>query len=166
MKPPLITVFLAAAALLAGGCQKAADVATETAIERATGQRVEVDRDGNQLRIRSGEGEITVASGDGVALPADFPDDVFLPSNYAVSSVMDVGGARLVNLEAEGQVSAMFDAARADMEGKGWSQTLALQQADSAMLGFSQGEREVAYTVTRHNGEGLMVGIQIRGSRQ
>ena len=166
MKRPLIPMFLAAAVLLAAGCQKAADVATETAIERATGQRVEVDRNGNQVRIRSGEGEITVASGEGVALPADFPDDIFLPSTYAVSSVMDVGGARLVNLEAEGQVAAMFDAARADMERRGWSQTLAMQQADSAMLGFSKGEREVAYTFTSHNGEALMVGIQIRGSRQ
>ena len=166
MKLRLISACLAASALLAAGCQKAADVATEKAIERATGQRVEVDRDGNQVRLRSEEGEITVASGEGVALPVDFPDDVFLPANFRVSSVMDVGNARLVNLEAEGQVTTMFDAARADMESKGWTQTLAMQQADGAMLGFSKDDREVAYTFSHHNGEGLMVGIQIRGSRR
>ena len=166
MSHPLIPVLLAAAVLLAGGCQKAADVATEQAVERATGQRVEVDRDGNQVRIRSNEGEMTIASGEGVALPADFPDDVFLPSTYGVSSVMDIGGARLVNLETEGEVPAVFDAARADMERKGWTQTLAMQQADSAMLGCRQGEREAAYTFTRHNGAGLTIGIQLRGTRQ
>src|SRR5690606_31718744 len=97
-----------------------------------------------------------------VALPTDFPGDVFLPASYDIDSVMDVGGARLVSLEAEGSVTSMFKAARTDMQRKGWSQTLAMQQADSAMLGFSHGEREATYTFTGRNGQQLMVGIQLR----
>lgn len=168
MQPLLFPLLLAGALLVLAGCQKAADAATEAAIERASGHQVQVDRDGERLRISSVDGGTTIDTGAGVALPADFPDDVFLPATYGVSSVMDVGGARLVSLESEGTVAAMFDAARAEMERRGWSQTLAMQQAESAMLGFSLDERETTYTFSRHNGGPLMVGIQVRdkASRQ
>lgn len=168
MRHPLPLLFAVAATLLAGGCQKAADAATEAAIERASGQQVAIDRDGNRMRISSGNGadEVSIVTGDGVALPADFPDDVFLPTRYGVSSVMDIGGARLLNLQSEGAVATVFEDARASMEGKGWSQTLAMQQADSAMLGFSRDGREATYTFTRHGDDQLMVGIQLREQAQ
>lgn len=161
MRHALLPLLLAAT-LASAGCQKAADAATEAAIERASGHKVDIDRDGNRLRIGTAEGMLTIDAGDGVALPADFPDDLYLPPTYGVSSVMDINGARLVNLESEGPVSSMFEAARAAMADKGWSQTLAMQQADSAMLGFSHGSREATYTFTRHGGSQLMVGIQLR----
>lgn len=162
MRQPLLPLLLAAAALAAAGCQKAADAAAEAAIERASGQKVDIERDGNRVHIGTGEGGIAITAGEGVALPADFPDDLYLPPTYGVSSVMDINGARLVNLESDGPVSSMFEAARAAMADKGWSQILAMQQADSAMLGFSHGEREATYTFTRHGTGQLMVGIQLR----
>lgn len=167
MHHPLLPALLASAALLAAsGCQKAADAATEAAIERASGQKVEINRDGNTLRIDTKEGGMTIATGDDLVLPADFPDDLFLPSNYAVSSVMDINGARLVSLESEGSLTSAFDAARSTMERSGWSQTLAMQQADSAMLGFSRDGRVANYTFTRRGEEQVMVGIQLRDAEE
>lgn len=162
MRHLLLPLLLAGAVTAGTGCQRAADAAAEAAIERASGQRVEVDRDGNRMRIRSADGDAVIATGSGIALPADFPDDVFLPPSYGVSSVMDIGGARLLSLESDGSVPSMFDAARTAMERSGWTQNLAMQQADSAMLGFSQGEREATYTFTRRGDQQLMVGIQLR----
>ena len=162
MRYPMLPLLLTLAVALGAGCQRAADAATEAAIERASGKRVQVDRDGDRVRIRHADGDLQVAAGDGMALPADFPDDLFLPANYAVSSVMDVGGARLVNLESEGPVTPMFEATRTGMAEMGWSQTLAMQQPDSAMLGFSRDGREATYTFTRHGTGPLMIGIQLR----
>lgn len=162
MRHALPLLLAAAATLLAGGCRNAADAAAEAAIERASGRQIDIDRDGNRMRIGSGDDQIEIVTGEGVALPADFPDDVFLPASYGVSSVMDVGGARLLNLQTEGALAAVFENARAAMQGRGWSQTLAMQQADSAMLGFSRDGREAAYTFTRHGDDQLMIGIQLR----
>ena len=163
MRHPLRPLLIAGMAIVAAaGCQKAADAATEAAIKRASGHDVEIDRDGDRIRIRAADGEASFAAGDGIALPDDFPDDLFLPEAYGVSSVMDIGGARLLSLESGGSVPSMFDAARSSMEARGWSQTLAMQQAESAMLGFSQGEREATYTFTRSGDGQLMVGIQLR----
>ncbi|MEN1941221.1 hypothetical protein WCE41_08800 [Luteimonas sp. MJ246] len=164
MQHPLRPALLAGLVLLASGCEKAADAAAEAAIERATGKQMEVDRDGSRLHVRAGDETLAIAAGAGVALPADFPGDVFLPASYGINSVMDVGGARLVNLESQGSLTAMFEAARADMERKGWSRTLAMQQADSAMLGFSDGTREATYTFASRTGGQLLVGIQLRDS--
>lgn len=168
MRHSLVALILAGLGLLsAPGCHRAADAAAEVAIERASGQSVSVDRDGDRLRISTADGDMHIAGGDGMALPADFPDDLFLPARYGVTSVMDVGGARLVSLESDGAVTTAFEAARSAMAGKGWSQTLAMQQPDSAMLGFSHGEREATYTFTRHASGPLLVGIQLRdASRQ
>lgn len=163
MRQPVPLLLLVGIGLLgASGCHRAADAATEVAIQRASGQELSVDHDGDQPRIATGGGGVGIAAGRGMALPADFPDDLFLPSRYGVTSVMDVGGARLVSLESDGTVAAMFEAARTAMAGKGWSQTLAMQQADSAMLGFSHGGREATYTFARHTGGPLLVGIQLR----
>jgi len=162
MRHLLLPLLLAGLAVAVAGCQRAADAAAEAAIERASGQRVDIDRDGDRMRIRTADGEVSFASGNGIALPDDFPDDLFLPDSYGVSSVMDIGGARLLSLESDGTVASMFDAARASMGRSGWTQTLAMQQADSAMLGFSQGEREATYTFTRGGDRQLMVGIQLR----
>ena len=165
MHHPLLTILVAAIALAAGGCQKAADAATEAAIERASGQKVSVDRRGDAMHISTPEGELKIATGEGIALPTDFPDDVFLPSTYGVVSVMDISGARLVNLNSDGSVASMFEAARSGMADRGWTQTLAIQQADSAMLGFARDDRETTYTFTRHGGgEQLAVSIQLRDS--
>lgn len=168
MRHPFLLLCVAGlVAATATSCHRAADAAAEVAIERASGQSVSVDRDGNRLRVTSADGSMQIAAGEGIALPADFPEDLFLPPRYGVTSVMDVGGARLVNLESDGAVAPMFEAARSAMAGKGWSQTLAMQQADSAMLGFSHGDREATYTFSRHSGGPLMVGIQLRdASRQ
>lgn len=164
MRHPLPLLLAAVLSLSASGCQKAADAATEAAIERASGQKMEIDRDGNRMRISTGNGEdeVSIVTGDGIALPADFPDDLFLPAVYDLSSVMDIGGARLLNLQAEGAMAAMFEDTRAAMQDQGWAQTLAMQQSDSAMLGFSRDGREATYTFTPHGDDALMVGIQLR----
>ena len=164
----LLLPLLVAGMVAGAGCQRAADAAAEAAVGRASGQGVEVDRDGDRMRIGAADGDMGIATGNGIALPGDFPDDLFLPASYGVSSVMDIGGARLLSLESDGSVSSMFDSARAAMEDHGWTQTLAMQQADSAMLGFSHGPREATYTFTRHAGGPLLVGIQLRdgSSRQ
>ena len=164
MRHPLLPLLLATLALALAGCQKAADAAAEAAIERASGQRVEIDRDGDRMRIRTDEGEVAIATGNGIALPDDFPEDLFLPPSYDLNSVMDIGDARLLNLESKGSVPSMFDAARASMEGRGWSQTMAVQQAESAMLGFAREGREATYSFTRSGDGQLMVGIQLRNS--
>ncbi|QCO68634.1 hypothetical protein E4582_10215 [Luteimonas yindakuii] len=77
-----------------------------------------------------------------LALPDDFPADLYLPPGYDLRSMMDVDGTRVVGVQVHGNMGALFADARAGMQGLGWRQTLALQRAsDGAMLSFEKGPR-------------------------
>src|SRR5690606_5036320 len=90
---------------------------------------------------RHGAG-VAAARGEALPLPADFPDDVYLPPDYRIDSLMDRGNLRVVSLRAPGQVSSLFEAARSSMGERGWKQTLAMREAgDSAMLSYEKADR-------------------------
>jgi hypothetical protein len=155
MRHPSLPTLLACAVLALAGCQKAVDVA----MERAGGEPVE--------RVAGGGGAPALRDGHSVALPADFPDDLFLPGEYGITSVMDMGRARIVNMTAVGTMAPLFESTRAGMRGHGWQQTLAVQQSDSAMLGFEKGGREVAYSFSPAGEDGrVTMGLQVLDDRQ
>ena len=90
---------LALAALaLATGCQKAQEKAQETAmeaaIEQATGNKVDIEKDGNAVSIKTNEGDIKIASaaeGGTVALPDGFPGDLHLPAQRRIENRQAIG---------------------------------------------------------------------------
>jgi hypothetical protein len=164
MRQLLLPALLACAVPGLSGCQKAMDAAASTAIARAGGDPREVDG----TRIRTGHSDDAAPPPvHGVALPVDFPEDLFLPGEYGVTSVMDMGRTRIVNLTAAGAMSPLFESTRASMRDQGWQQTLAVQQADSALLGFAKEGREVAYSFAPAAERGkVAMALQVLAARQ
>ena len=154
-------------ALAAGGCQKVGQTAADAAIARATG--VAIDRDGEQAGLHGGEAAPDARSGRQVALPADFPEDVYLPVHYQVNSVMDLQGVSMISLSVPGEVGALLADARETMRAAGWTQSMSAQHsADSAVLAFEKGEggprRSATLSFNRNNGdEHVIVGVQLQG---
>lgn len=161
-------VLSACLILSLAACQKAADAAAETAIERASGQKVDVDRDGDRMRIKTADGELNMQSGKALPLPADFPKDVYLPGRYAVNSVMDMGGTQMISVATNGEVSGLFTDAQHAMGQEGWKQTMSMQHsADSAMLSFEKGERAAVLSFNQGEGDnGVVMGVQLREENQ
>jgi hypothetical protein len=162
---------LCLALLLAlGACQKVGETAADVAIERATGTSVE--RDGDQVTLRSADGQVAIQTGDSVPLPEDFPADVYLPEGYQVNSVMDLQGVSMVSLTAPGQVSGLFAAARESMQSQGWTQSMSAQHsADTAMIAFEKGadqaRRSATLSFNRNNGDDhVIVAVQLQGEHQ
>ncbi|GAA4856289.1 hypothetical protein GCM10023332_04940 [Luteimonas vadosa] len=149
-------------------CEKAADAATESAIERASGQQVDVDRDGDRLSVKTADGEFVVQSGESLPLPADFPDDVYLPDRYSVNSVMDMGGTRMVSVTTQGKVAGIFGAAQQAMAKAGWTQTMSMQHSvDTAMLSYEKDHRAAVLSFNKGEGsDGVVMGVQLRTETQ
>ncbi|MFP7723365.1 hypothetical protein [Lysobacter sp. A3-1-A15] len=167
--PSVPVLWLALPALLlAAGCSKSPDeLAAEAAIRAATGHEVKVERDGDQVTFNTDQGEMRIAGGDDLALPDAFPDDIYLPPDYRVTSVMDMGGTHVVSLSTRGRANALFEEARGAMEKSGWRQTMAMQHdADNAMLAFEKGERATVLSFNGADGGEVQVGVQLRDSRQ
>lgn len=157
-----LCVVAFAACLLSAGCQRAADGLADSAIERASGGQVKVDRDGDVVRLKTPEGEMTVQGGDSLSLPGTFPDDVYLPAGYAINSVMDLNGISMVNLRAPGRVPGLFADARKAMADQGWSETMAMQHsADSGILAFEKASRGATLAFSDGGDADVAVSVQL-----
>ena len=85
----LLLALAIAAACALPGCQRASETIAEKAIEQASGDKVDIKQDGDTVSIKTEQGEMKVApaqDGGSVALPADFPTDVFLPEPRTIST--------------------------------------------------------------------------------
>lgn len=157
-----LCALVAAIALAGTGCQRAAD----GAVERASGGRVEIERDGDAVVVKSATGQVAVQGGDSLPLPATFPKDVYLPEGYAINSVMDLEGVNVLNLRAPGKVPTLFADAREAMAGHGWKETMAMQHSvDSAMLAYEKAERSATLAFNDGGEHGVSLSVQLNPGR-
>ncbi|TWH99378.1 hypothetical protein IP90_03117 [Luteimonas cucumeris] len=157
-----VALALLLAPLLLAGCQKAGDALAEAALEKASGNKVDIDPDGKGgVTLKTEKGEVNINSGDDLPLPKGFPGDLFLPEAYRVESVMEMGGAQVLSLRTQGAVPALYVDARAAMAKQGWKETMAMQpQADNALVSFEK-ERRVAMLSFSAEDDDVVVGVQL-----
>ncbi|MDN5781244.1 MAG: hypothetical protein L0H23_04335 [Luteimonas sp.] len=107
-----------------------------------------------------------IARGDVLSLPDDFPDDIYLPADYRINSLMDRGLLRVVSLRVPGHVSTLFNDARTNMDQRGWTQTLAMRDAgDSALLNYEKDGRAAVLSFSDDHGKGgVTMNVQLRSS--
>ena len=133
--------------------ERAQEAAVEAALEQATGAKVDVEKSGNAMTIKTGQGDIAIATaedGGSVALPADFPADVFLPGQRKVASAMDMAGMQMVNLTTPSAMAAVSTDLEKAMQAQGWKREMAMQAAaDSATLIYSKDKRQAVYTLLK-----------------
>jgi hypothetical protein len=155
-------LVLACVLLLSAGCKRAADGLADTAIERASGGQVKVDRDGDTVRLKTPEGEMTVQGGEALPLPETFPEDVYLPKDYAINSVMDINGMSMVSMRAPGRVPGLFADARKAMVDQGWKETMAMQHSsDSGILAFEKDTRGATLAFSDAGDADVAVSVQL-----
>ena len=158
---PVLAALVIASALPA--CKKAQDAAVESAIERATGSKVDIDKDGNSMTIKTEQGDLSITTaqdGDSVALPADFPTDIFLPAEHRVASAMDMAGMKMVNLTTAGTVAALSSEVEKTMQAGGWKREMAMQADGSSTLMYSKDKRQVVYQLIKADDGGTQLAIR------
>ena len=155
-------LVLSVAALCVAGCgQSPGERLAEAALEASTGQKVDVSEDGGKDTLKTDRGEMKISGGEGATLPAGFPQDVYLPADYKVSSSMELPGAMVVSLETEGQVAAMAADASKRMQAQGWKQTMAMQnEGDNQMFVFEKEQRNATVSFSRED-DVVTVGLQL-----
>lgn len=159
---------LACALVLLGGCARsaseaAAEAATGAAIAAATGQEVKVEAAGERVTIGTGEEAIRLRQGAALTLPADFPRDVYLPGDYRIRSVMEMGGTRVLNLSAPGTSGQLFADARAAMAQDRWTLGTSMQHAgDASMLSFEKDGRVAVLSFVPGTDGDVQIGMQLR----
>lgn len=171
---PRLTIprTLLLAALIVGvfalpGCKRAGEAIAEKAIEQASGDKVDIDQDGETVSIKTDQGEMTVATaqdGGSVALPADFPTDVFLPEQRTVSSAMDMGGMKAVNIATRTTMAQVSADVEKTMQAQGWKREMSMQSsADSSTLIYSKDKRQAVYQLIKTEDGGTQLAVRTGG---
>ncbi len=148
-------------------CQKAAEKMTEAALEKATGNKVDLKRDGSAMSIKTDEGELKMAAsvdGESVPMPDDFPQDVYLPDKGKINSAMDMAGMKMVNIISNapsGEISAQV---QKSMEAQGWKREMAMQgEEGSATFVYSKDKRQTVYQMMKNDEGGTQIAIRTGG---
>ena len=146
---------------LAACGESAGEAAAAAALEASGAQDVEIDEDGESISYRTGQGEVTITGGESATLPADFPDDIYLPDAYVVESTLSMNADLFIGLAVEGDVPSLYSAARESMAGHGWRETMAaMENNDNGLLTFEKDDRGAVLSMSRGEG-GTTMGLQL-----
>ena len=143
--------------------KKTEDSVAEAAIEQATDKDVDVQSDGDSMTVQAGDAEIKIATaedGGSVALPADFPSDVFLPAQRAVNRAMDMGGMKMVNITTSALPSAVSADVEKAMQAQGWMREMAMQGEGRSTLIYTKDKRQAVYQMMKADGGGTQVAVR------
>lgn len=167
-KPHAMLLALAIAAVLTlPGCKRASDAVAEQAIEHSSGEKVDIERHGDTVSIKTDKGEMKVATaqdGASVALPADFPTDVFLPEQRTISSAMDMGGMKAVNIATSASPAQVSADVEKTMQAQGWKREMSMQTgADSSTLIYSKDKRQAVYQMMKAEDGGTQLAVRTGG---
>lgn len=154
---PLLMLLLAA-------CGKSPqEAATETAIKAATGKDAKVENNGDQstVTMQTDQGQMKIQTGAGLSLPGDFPKDVYLPADYQIQNVVQMGPVNTVVLAVNGESQALVAEITGKMEAQGWKTAMSMQSGDhGSLLTFTQDKRSAVYTVAPSPDGKLTVQVQ------
>ena len=135
----------------------------ETAIESATGAKFDVDKDGNEVTIKTEQGDLRIATaedGGSVAMPANFPKAVFLPADNTLASAMDMGGMQMLNMTTPQELAAVSADIEKSMQDQGWKREMAMQAGGGNTLMYSKDKRQVVYQMLKADEGGTQLAIR------
>lgn len=149
MTPSRALLAVAVSAILLAACGKTQESASEALAEQALEAQARVGADlgtddgVDTVTLRTDQGPLQHSTGENVPLPDDFPRDVVLPAEFTVVSVMKMGPSQSVVLRSRETLTTLYDQYRTGQADHGWKETLSMQGAEGASLGFEKDERDM-----------------------
>jgi hypothetical protein len=138
---------LACLVTLAGCGKSTQEKVIEKTIEEHTGSPASVQMSEGGIDIKTGQGEVKVASGNTVEIPAGFPKDIYVYAGAKVQTSMVMPGGRMLTLETADPVAKVTEAYQKEMTAAGWKQEMAMDSGDSRMLSYSKDKQHAQVTI-------------------
>jgi hypothetical protein len=126
---------------------------------------VNVSQAGDSVTIEAKDAQVQIArEGRGLPMPADLPEDVFVPSGLVVRSSMAVPQMLNMSGEVPGTAADVFEQARAAMQQRGWREKRVQQRPTMQMLSLEKDGREAVINVMERDGA-VQVSYSLRTPR-
>lgn len=143
--------------VLGAGCgQKAAEKTVENAIERAYDGQADVDIGTNSVSINVNGSSMN--TGDSVALPSNFPTDVYVIDGTIKTAISTPGSGYNLGLETTKTVAQAKTLYEQKLPTDGWTiTTTAVIDVHSAVVAASKNGRTVSVSISDTDGPTVVV---------
>lgn len=158
-----ITSIVLAICVLTSCGGKAKPSADEAALEKAIeasaaaqGHDVDVDISKGTMNLKTNDGQTTVATGENVAIPADFPKDIPIYAGATTQmAVKDaVSNGHTVQLQTSADVDAVTEYYKKEAGSQGWSEDTVMTQGapqPMTMMSFKKDNRFLSIIIAKQD---------------
>ena len=141
--------------------EKAAEKIMEKAIESQIEGKAQVNIDGDDIKIKTDDGEISISSGDSAKLPSGFPEDIFLYNKADLNASMTLPQGFQLGFESKDAPSKISEAYLKEMTAAGWSKEMSVDMGNQMMLGFTKEGRTVNVVIAS-NEDKTQIGLTVQ----
>ena len=135
--------------------QKASETAAERIIEQQTGGNADVDIDDGNVKVESNQGKME--AGENVALPADFPNDVYVIEGTIKVAVSDnESKGQSVSIETDKTVEEISSTYQEKLKANGWKITGTMSFGDSATVMAEKDDRTVSVIISKGESKNIV----------
>ena len=132
--------------------QSAGENAVEKMIEAQTGAKVDIETgaNGQDVTIKTADGQTQYSAGGDVQLPAGFPQELVLVGDAKLIMASSSPTGSTVTYLTDFDQAAVFDKFISDLTGLGWKKDMEVNAGEGKMLNISKGN-EMAYITIGEN---------------
>jgi hypothetical protein len=158
----LLALAVVAALLAATGCGALIQQGAKTAVESATG--VKVDESGNSVTVTGQDGSSMTSSADG-KIPEGFPADMplYTPGTIkaGIVSNSDSGKGFMVSIETPDAWADVFAWYETQLKDKGWTIESTVKMDAGGLLTGGKGSQVFNISVAKDSGDEGVTGVSI-----
>lgn len=143
------------ASLLVSGCNRAADKTAGAApAGTASPAPVQVVAGDDKTPSLVTAGNLKIQAGPGLAIPAGFPKDVYLPESKSIDNVTQVGPMTSLVLGLANPPKTLMHDIETHMQAQGWKTAMSMAAGgEGAMMAFSKPDRTAIYSLSLVDGK-------------
>jgi hypothetical protein len=133
--------------------EKTGEKAAETALEKASGGKANVDvsEGGDKVSIKTDEGSVTMGGG---SVPKNWPSDVTVYKGAKVTGSAETDEGLSLMLETSDSVEKVYEFYKSDLPSKGWSLSMNATYGGASMLQGEKSGKGVMLSVSKNEDSG------------
>lgn len=159
----ILAVSLLLPFLLTGCGKKTEEKAMEKQIEQATGGKADVDlsKDRMSITTKTDKGEVKMQVGENVALPDNFPKDVFVYPGSKISTAMQTPEGFHVDMVSGDKKQDVIDAYQKTMQSNGWSVQTTMAMGPQNMMVYDKGDRTANIIISADDDNSVHITLSV-----
>ena len=141
-------IFLALA-LAITGCsrQSLGEKAAEKIIESQTGADVDINKDGNDVTIKTEDGESQYSTGGTAKLPENFPKDLVIAEDAKIMMSSTAEGATTITYSTAIEQGEILKKYISTLAGLGWKKEMEIDMGAGKIASFSKDKEKTSVTI-------------------